>query len=66
LVGVLFVCFAFIFVLFCFFKAGFLGVALAVLEFALQTRLAEMHLPVPPKCGIKGMSHHCLVFVFAF
>lgn len=31
--------------------------------------LTEIHLPVPPKCGIKGMSCHCLVFrlfVFVF
>jgi hypothetical protein len=40
--------------LFCFvFEAGFLCVALAVLELTLKTRLAlnsEIRLPLPPKC----------------
>jgi hypothetical protein len=36
-----------------FFETGFLCVVLAVLELALQTRLAlnsEIRLPLPPKC----------------
>jgi hypothetical protein len=35
------------------FEAGFFCVALVVLEFTLQTRLAsntEIHLPLPPQC----------------
>ena len=50
----------FCFVLFVFFKTGFLCVALAVLELTLQTRLSsnsEIHLPLPSKCW--GMHHHC-------
>jgi hypothetical protein len=37
----------------CFSEAGFLCVALAVLELTLQTRLAwnsEIRLPLPPEC----------------
>ena len=35
------------------FETGFLCIALAVLELALEARLAsnsELHLPLPPKC----------------
>ena len=41
-------------------ETGFLCVVLAVLELALQTRLAlisDIHLPLPLKGGIKGESH---------
>jgi hypothetical protein len=44
-----------------FFETGFLYVALAVLELTLYTRLAsnsEIHLLLPPECGIKGISYH--------
>jgi hypothetical protein len=33
------------------------GVDKAALE------LTEIHLPLTPECGIKGISHHCWLFV---
>ena len=52
----------FLFIYFGFFETGFLCVALAVLELTLWSglKLTEIYLPLPPKCWIKGMHHHCL------
>ena len=41
-----------------FFELRFPCIVLAVLEFALQTRLASNSLPLPLVCWIKSMCHH--------
>lgn len=47
-------------------ETGFLCVDLTALEFALWARLAlnsvEICLPLPLTCGIKGLSHHHLLY----
>jgi hypothetical protein len=57
----LFVCLFFVFVLFCFFEAGFLCVALAVLNSLCRPgwpRTQKSACLCLPSAGIKGVGHH--------
>ena len=46
------------------FKTGFLHVALTVHVAQASPQLTEIHLPLPPNAGIKGVGHHLIVQPF--
>ena len=56
-------------ILFVLFETGFHRVALVVLELSIDINsadpeLPEIHLPLPPKCCDKGVSHHICSYLF--